>query len=59
VITPRELRIVMLDARGRQVGETHFALPGSEPDAKVSIALAAVETGYRTRRCTPPPPPID
>jgi len=59
VVTPRALRIVMIDARGRQVAETLLALPGGEPDAKTANALAAAEAAYRARKCAPPPPLID
>lgn len=59
VPTPRELRIVLTDARGQPVGETRFMLPGAEPDGPMARALATVEAGYRAHNCFPPPPPID
>jgi hypothetical protein len=58
VSTPRELKIVVIDAKGRQVGERRYALLGNAPEDSIAKALAAVESGYRDRRCTPPPPPI-
>lgn len=59
VPTPRELRIVLTDARGHQVGETRMMLPGAEPDGPLARALAAVEADFRAHNCSPPPPPID
>jgi hypothetical protein len=51
VPTPRELRIVLVDARGRQVGETRYALPGVEPGGHLATALASVEAAYRGHLC--------
>lgn len=58
VPTPGELRIVIFDAAGRQVGETRFPLVGPEPEGPMATALSAVESAYRARACSPPPPPI-
>ena len=59
VSTPRELRIVLVDARGREVGETRYALPGVEPGGPLATALASVEAGYRGHLCHPSVPPPD
>lgn len=59
VSTPHELKIVVIDAKGRQVGERRYALLASEAEDPIVKALAAVESGYRDRACHPPPPPID
>jgi hypothetical protein len=59
VLTPRELVIVLLDARGRQVGEARYALPGDGAEGPAATALAAVEASYRARTCHPPAPLID
>lgn len=59
VSTPHELKIVVIDAKGRQVGERRYALLGSEPDDPIAKAVSDVERGYRERLCHTPPPPID
>lgn len=59
VSTPHELHIIVTDAEGRPAGELSYPLLTPETEAAVSHVLAAVETSFDKRSCSPPPPPPD
>ncbi len=56
---PGELRIILTDAQGRDVGSEHYALPGNAPNAATVGALAELEQRYRDHKCFAPSPPAD
>lgn len=58
VPTPRELQIMVSDARGRAVGALRYSVLNNATQAAVSEAMEKLEAGYSARACNPPPPPI-
>jgi hypothetical protein len=58
VATPREIEIVLTDARGRRAGSVRYPLVTGASEERVRRAIADVETALAARRCLPPAPPL-
>lgn len=59
VPTPRELQIMVSDAKGRAVGALRYPVLDDATQAAVSEAMEKLEADYSAHACSPPPPPID
>jgi hypothetical protein len=59
VSTPRELKIILMDAKERPVGTLRYPIFDDATQVAALKAIAQLETSYKERSCTPPPPLID
>lgn len=59
VQTPRELKVVLTDAKGRVAGDLRYPLIAGATEEALTKSLAEVQTRLDTHQCFPPPPPID
>lgn len=59
VATPAELRIELIDAGGRPVGQSRMAVLDADAVAELTVAFQRVEGQLAARKCRQPPPLID
>jgi hypothetical protein len=59
VPTPREIEIILTDAKQRQVGSLRYPVFNDTTQAALSAAIIQLESAYSKRSCSVPPPRID